>query len=170
MRAMLSPRPTPDPIGPNDESVWSYPRPPRIERCHAHVTIGLGGVTILDTKSCWRVLETSHPPNYYFPIDAFIHDALVHCDGTSFCEWKGRATYYTVRGGARSEVGAAWGYAHPSPAFAALVDHVSLYPARMDTCTVDGELVRPQPGEFYGGWITSNIKGPFKGAAGSRSW
>ncbi len=170
LQGMLTTRPVAEPTGPGEESVWDYPRPPRIEPCAAHIAIVLGGVTIVDTHAGYRVLETSHPPNYYVPIDAFLDGAVVRSDGASFCEWKGRATYYTVRGGDRSEAGAAWGYERPSPAFAPLVGHVTVYPGRMDGCFVDGERVVAQPGEFYGGWITAAIKGPFKGGPGSRGW
>jgi uncharacterized protein (DUF427 family) len=125
-----------------------------------------GGVTIAETRRGYRVLETSHPPNYYFPPDDIVSGALVPAEGVSFCEWKGRATYWTVG----DERDAAWSYATPSPAFAAIKDHVAFYAHRMDACFVDGEQVTPQPGGFYGGWITQNIVGPFKGAPGTRGW
>jgi uncharacterized protein (DUF427 family) len=150
--------------------VWDYPRPPRLERTSARLVVVLGGETIADTTRAYRVLETSHPPNYYFPPDEIAPGALVPAKGVSFCEWKGRAHYYTVQGGERVEHEAAWGYAQPSPAFAALAGHVAFYAGRMDACYVDGELVTPQPGRFYGGWITSNVVGPFKGGPGSRGW
>ena len=130
----------------------------------------LGGVTIADTTHAYRVLETSHPPNYYFPPGDVSPGALVPSPGGSFCEWKGRAHYFTVRGGERVETDAAWAYATPSAAFAPLRDHVAFYAGRMDACFVDDELVVPQPGGFYGGWITSGVVGPFKGGPGSRGW
>ena len=130
----------------------------------------LGGETIAETTHAYRVLETSHPPNYYFPPDDVAPDVLAAGDGVSFCEWKGRAHYFTVRGGARVEEDAAWAYAAPSAAFAMLRDHVAFYAGRMDACYVDSELVVPQPGGFYGGWITSTVAGPFKGAPGTEGW
>jgi uncharacterized protein (DUF427 family) len=157
-------------VGPGQESAWDYPRPPRLERAAPRLVVVLGGETIAETTRGYRVLETSHPPNYYFPIDDVVAGALEPAKGASFCEWKGRAHYFTVRGGGRVETEAAWGYARPSPAFAPLAGHVAFYAARMDACFVDGEQVTPQPGGFYGGWITANIVGPFKGAPGTRGW
>jgi uncharacterized protein (DUF427 family) len=136
----------------------------------ARLTVELGGVVIADTTRGLRVLETSHPPNYYFPPDDVLPGALERGEHASFCEWKGRAHYYTVRAGNRVEGDAAWAYENPSAAFAALRDHVAFYASRMDACTVDGEVAVPQPGGFYGGWITSAIVGPFKGGPGSRGW
>ncbi len=150
--------------------MWDYPRPPRLEPTDAHLVIELGGIVIADTRAALRVLETSHPPNYYFPPSAIAPDTIDLSDGTSFCEWKGRATYNTVRGGDRVERDAAWTYLEPSAAFASIRGYVAFYPQRMDRCTVDGEIVTPQPGGFYGGWITSRVKGPFKGGPGSRGW
>jgi uncharacterized protein (DUF427 family) len=166
----FSSRPTPDPVGPGQESAWSYPRPPRLERVTARLTVTLGGVTIADTTRGYRVLETSHPPNYYFPPDDIAAGTLEPAKGTSFCEWKGRAHYFTVVGGEQIAPQAAWAYATPSPAFELIRDFVAFYPDRMGECTVDGELVTPQPGGFYGGWITSSVVGPFKGGPGTRAW
>jgi len=166
----FSTRPEPDPVGPGQESAWDYPRPPRLEAVRERLTVVLGGVTIAETTSGFRVLETSHPPNYYFPPGDVAPGALESSPGGSFCEWKGRAQYFTVRGGDQVEVDAAWAYATPSPAYQAITDHVAFYAGRMGACFVDGELVVPQPGSFYGGWITSRIVGPFKGGPGSRGW
>jgi uncharacterized protein (DUF427 family) len=166
----FSTRPAPEPVGPGQESAWNYPRPPRLEPVSDRLTVTLGGVVIADTTHGLRVLETSHPPNYYFPPADVVPGALEDVEGASFCEWKGQAHYFTVLGGDRDEVGAAWAYARPSPAFAALRDHVAFYAGRMDSCTVDGEVVVPQPGGFYGGWITTRVVGPFKGGPGSRGW
>ena len=152
------------------ESAWDYPRPPRLEPVRHHILVVLGGETVVDTRQGYRVLETSHPPNYYVPVADVAPGALVRSDGRSFCEWKGRAHYFEVRGGDRVELDAAWGYDTPNAGFEPLVDHVAFYPARMDTCHVDGELVTPQAGGFYGGWITSHVTGPFKGAPGTRGW
>jgi uncharacterized protein (DUF427 family) len=163
-------RPTPDPVQPGQESVWSYPRPPRLERANAHVKVVLGGVTIAETNDAFRVLETSHPPNYYFPPSDVLEGALTATKGATFCEFKGRASYWNAQGGDKVETEAAWSYASPSPSFAPIRDHYAFYASRMDACYVDGELVVPQPGGFYGGWITSRIAGPFKGSPGSRGW
>ncbi len=168
--SLFSTRPTPDPVGPGQESAWDYPRPPRLEPVTARLVVVLAGEVIADTTRGWRVLETSHPPNYYFPPDDVRAGAIDPTPGTSFCEFKGRAVYSTVRAGGREEVDAAWGYPAPSPAFAAIRDHVAFYPGRMDECTVDGEIVVPQAGGFYGGWITSKVAGPFKGGPGTRGW
>ncbi len=166
----FSTRPDPDPVGPGQESAWDYPRPPRLEPVTAHLVVVLDGETVAETRRGYRVLETSHPPNYYFPPDDVAPGVLVPSDAGSFCEWKGRAHYFGVRVGDRVEADAAWAYGTPSPAFAALRDHVAFYAHRMDECYVDGERVVPQPGGFYGGWITSKVVGPFKGGPGSRGW
>ena len=163
-------RPTPDPVQPGQESVWSYPRPPRLERANAHLRVVLGGITIAETNDGFRVLETSHPPNYYFPPSDVLEGAVAATKGASFCEFKGRASYWNVQGGDKVATEAAWSYASPSPSFAPIRDHYAFYAGRMDACYVDGELVVPQPGGFYGGWITSRVTGPFKGSPGSRGW
>ena len=156
--------------GPGQESVWDYPRPPRVEATEERVLIELGGVLIADTTRALRVLETSHPPAYYLPPDAFIDGALVPVDGTSWCEFKGAATYLDVVGGELRAERAAWTYPRTTDPFSMLAEHVSLYPGRMDRVTVDGEVVRPQEGDFYGGWITDRVVGPFKGSPGSHYW
>jgi uncharacterized protein (DUF427 family) len=156
--------------GPGQESVWDYPRPPRLEPVAQRLVVVLGGEVIADTTEGWRVLETSHPPNYYLPRDDVREDAIELGSGASFCEFKGRASYFDVRGGDRVERQAAWGYDHPSPAFAAIAGHLAFYAGRMDACFVDGERVTPQDGGFYGGWITSRVVGPFKGGPGTRGW
>jgi uncharacterized protein (DUF427 family) len=150
--------------------VWDYPRPPLLEPTRAHLVVVLGGATIAETRDAYRVLETSHPPNYYFPPDDVLADAIADVDGSSFCEWKGRAHYFDVRSGARVASRAAWAYAAPSTRFAPIRDYIAFYPEPMDGCFVDGERVVPQDGGFYGGWITSNIVGPFKGGPGTRGW
>jgi uncharacterized protein (DUF427 family) len=166
----FSAQPAPHSVGPGQESAWDYPRPPRLEPVSHQLQVVLGGETIAATTRAYRVLETSHPPNYYLPPDDVIEGVLERSDGRSFCEWKGRAHYFTVRGGGRNEIDAAWGYDAPSPAFEPITGYVAFYPARMDACYVDGELVMAQPGGFYGGWITSRVVGPFKGGPGSRGW
>jgi len=167
---VLSGRPRRDPPGPGQESVWDYPRPPRLELIRSRLTVVLGAETIADTTAAYRVLETSHPPNYYFPPDDVLDGALERAPGASFCEWKGRAHYFTVRGGGRVVHEGAWGYDQPSEPFAAIRGYVAFYAGRMDACFVDGERVVPQPGDFYGGWITRSGAGPFKGGPGSRGW
>jgi uncharacterized protein (DUF427 family) len=162
--------PAPHPVAAGQESVWDYPRPPRIEPVDRRVTIDLGGHRILDTTDVVRVLETSHPPVYYLPISAFIDGALVPARGSSFCEFKGYARYFDVGGGERTAQGAGWNYPTPSHGYELLADRVAVYAGKMDSCTVDGEEVIPQPGGFYGGWVTSDIVGPFKGDPGTRGW
>ena len=164
------PRPRPEIPGPGQESVWDYPRPPRVERVAASVTIRLGGELIADTRDAVRVLETSHPPVYYIPMADFVSGALRDADGSSFCEFKGSARYLDVRGGAEVRPASAWNYPHPSAGFESLRDRVAVYAQQMDECTVDGEVVTPQPGGFYGGWITAAVVGPFKGTPGSQGW
>ena len=162
----------PDPVAPGSgqESAWAYPRPPRLEPTARRLVVVLDGETIAETTRGYRVVETSHPPNYYFPPDDVAPGALEPSGGRSFCEFKGRAHYFTVRSGDGIEVDAAWGYDRPSPAFEAITGYVAFYPVRMDACTVDGEPVAPQEGGFYGGWITPDVVGPFKGGPGSRGW
>jgi uncharacterized protein (DUF427 family) len=164
------PRPRPEIPGPSQESVWDYPRPPRIERVTTPVAIRLGGQLLVETRDVVRVLETSHPPVYYLPISDFAPGALVDAAGSSFCEFKGTARYLDVRGGAEVRSANAWNYPHPSPGFEPLRDRVAVYAQAMDECTVAGEVVTPQPGGFYGGWITSAVVGPFKGSPGSLGW
>lgn len=163
-------RPIPEVPGPGQESVWDYPRPPRAEQRGELVRIEFGGVLIAETREAWSVLETSHPPTYYLPPDAFLDGALVPAPGSSTCEWKGRARYWDVVAGGRTAAGAAWSYPDPLPAFADLRDHVAVYPAAMERCSVDGLVVRPQDGGFYGGWITDRVVGPFKGGPGTWGW
>jgi uncharacterized protein (DUF427 family) len=161
---------TPDPVGPGQESVWEYPRPPRVEPSSREVVVVLGGVEVCRTSRAVRVLETSHPPTWYLPRADWAPGALRSAAGTSYCEFKGTAHYLDVVGGSRVEAAAAWTYPEPSPGFEALRDTVAVYPGRMDRCTVGGEQVRPQAGGFYGGWITDDVVGPFKGEPGTRGW
>ena len=150
------------------ESVWDYPRPPRVEPSTELVEVVLGGVVIASTTASYRVLETSHPPTYYLPRAAFLEGAVRPAGGSSFCEWKGAARYHDLVGGTAVAARAAWSYPDPAPGFEAIAGHLAVYPALVDRCTVDGEVVEPQPGGFYGGWITSRVTGPFKGAPGTR--
>ncbi len=152
------------------ESVWDYPRPPRLEPSSERVVVTHAGLVLADTTASLRVLETSHPPTYYLPTSAFASGVLRPAEGASWCEWKGRASYLDLVVGDRVLTGIAWTYPEPSSGFEALRDHVALYPGRVDQCTVDGEVVQPQPGNFYGGWITSRVTGPFKGGPGTSGW
>ncbi len=152
------------------ENVWEYPRPPLLVPCERRVRIVLGGETVADSTRALRVLETSHPPGIYVPPEDWAEGTLAPASGRSLCEWKGVASYFDVRGGARVAPAAGWAYPDPVPAFAALRDHVSVYPGRMDACFLDEEEVRPQEGSFYGGWITADLVGPFKGAPGTMGW
>ncbi|CAN5814339.1 DUF427 domain-containing protein [soil metagenome] len=129
-----------------------------------------GGVVIAESRRPARVLETSHPPVYYLSPEDIALEHLVRAAGSSFCEWKGNASYYDVRVGEQLAKAAAWAYRSPTAAFESIRDWVAFYPGRMDECTVDGEVVRAQAGGFYGGWITSNLIGPFKGEPGTRGW
>ena len=152
------------------ESVWDYPRPPKLERTTKRIQIFFNNELIADSRSAFRVLETSHPPVYYLPLEDIRSEYLLPADGGSWCEWKGLAAYYdvTVNGKTAHKVG--WSYPSPSMSFSQIRDHIAFYAWAMDRCLVDGELVVPQPGRFYGGWITSDIVGPFKGEPGTEGW
>lgn len=156
--------------GAGQESVWDYPRPPRLEPVEKRLQVLFNGLAIADTRRGWRVLETSHPPVYYLP-PADINMALLKdAGGGSWCEWKGQASYYDVVAGDKIARRAAWTYRQPSIGFGEIRDHLAFYAWAMEACLVDGEKVRPQPGQFYGGWITADIVGPFKGEPGTSGW
>ncbi len=168
---MFSPRPTPDPVGPGQESVWDYPRPPRLEYSDELVEVVFGGRVIVSTTRSIRLLETSHPPTYYLPFDDSAMECFAPGSGTgSFCEWKGMASYLSLTVGTRVAPDVAWTYPRPTAGFEAIARCLALYPGQMDECRVNGEVVRPQDGGFYGGWITARVVGPFKGSPGSRGW
>ena len=152
------------------ESVWDYPRPPRLEQCSDHVVVTHNGRVIVDTGSPLRILETSHPPTYYLPRVDVDLSVLEPVEGTTFCEFKGRASYADLVVGDSRLSRAVWWYEDPSPGYLELVDHIALYPGRVDQCTVNDEVVQAQEGDFYGGWITSKVTGPFKGAPGTLGW
>lgn len=152
------------------ESVWDYPRPPRIEAVNKHLKIVLGGEIIAETNRAFRVLETSHPPVYYFPPDDVRMEFLTQTSGASFCEWKGSAGYYDLKVCEKIVKNAGWFYANPTKSFAEIKNFIAFYPSKMDACYVNDELVQSQEGDFYGGWITSEIVGPFKGGAGTWGW
>ena len=155
---------------PGQESVWDYPRPPRLEDSERRIKVVFGGVTLAYTTRAKRVLETSHPPVYYIPPEDIRMEHLEPAGGTSFCEWKGAARYYDIETDELRERRAAWSYPNPVPAYAELKDHIAFYPSLMDACWVDGEKIQAQEGDFYGGWITSEVVGPFKGGAGTLGW
>lgn len=152
------------------ESVWDYPRPPRLERCEARVRVEFGGQLIADSTKTYRALETSHPPTYYIPPVDVRTDLLMPSPRCSWCEWKGRAQYWTVKVDHDESIAAAWSYPEPTEPFRALRDHLAFYPSRVGACFVGEEQVIRQEGDFYGGWITSNLRGPFKGAPGTLGW
>jgi uncharacterized protein (DUF427 family) len=160
----------PDPIAPGQESVWRYPRPPVAEPTARRIRIVHQDVVLADTTAAIRTLETSHPPTYYIPQSDIAMSCLSMTDRTSFCEWKGHAVYWnvTIGGSVFRDVG--WSYPDPSRGFSMLRDRVAFYAAPFDQCLVDDLVVVPQPGGFYGGWITPDVVGPFKGGAGSNFW
>lgn len=149
--------------GPGQESVWDYPRPPRLEPSNKPVVVEFAGEVIARTIKALRVLETSHPPNYYIALEDIRTEFLLPSERHTFCEFKGTASYWTLKVNDRVAENAGWFYPDPSPRYRALKDYVCFYPSRVDACYVDGERVRAQQGDFYGGWITSAVVGPFKG-------
>ncbi len=162
--------PKPDVPRPGQVSVWSYPRPAIAEPTSARIVIEHAGTIVADTRDAIRTLETSHPPSYYIPRADIAAGVPLRAEGSSFCEWKGAATYWDVVIGDIVLPRVGWSYATPTSGFAALRDHVAFYAAPFDRCSVDDETVTPQPGGFYGGWITGAVSGPFKGGPGSHGW
>ncbi|KAL0030675.1 hypothetical protein WJX77_001866 [Trebouxia sp. C0004] len=152
--------------GPGQESVWDYPRPPALQPVPERITVELGGKVIADTTGAYRVLETSHPPTYYIPPKDVDMQQLKPSSGSSYCEWKGSASYYDAPGKPKI----AWYYAQPSSSFKPIAKYICFYPSKIDKATVGGEVVKAQPGDFYGGWITSKLVGPFKGSPGTLGW
>jgi uncharacterized protein (DUF427 family) len=153
--------------GPGQESVWDYPRPPAIQSDHRCVEVRDGEHALASTSASVRVLETASPPTFYIPPTDIDWSRLVAAPGSSFCEWKGTATYWAL---ARDPITAiAWSYPAPTAGFAQVSNYVSFYPGRV-ACFVDGERVRPQPGRYYGGWITAEVVGPFKGDPDTGHW
>lgn len=155
---------------PGQESVWDYPRPPRLEDSSKQIRVVFNNVLIADTRRAKRVLETSHPPVYYIPPEDIQMQYLTRTGRSSFCEWKGQAAYYTIMVGQQIADNAAWFYPNPTDRFSGIKDYVAFYPSRMEACYIDDEKVAAQPGDFYGGWITSDIVGPFKGGTGTWGW
>jgi len=156
--------------GPGQESVWDFPRPPRVEPVTSRVVVRLGGRIIADTTDAVRVLETSHPPVFYLPHSAFVPGVLQPAEGQTVCEYKGVASYLDLVAADTRSTSAAWFYPSPRPGYTELLERIAVYPGRVDECTVDGERVRAQAGGFYGGWITSRVVGPFKGEPGTLGW
>lgn len=163
-------RPQPIEPGPGQESVWDYPRPPRIEAVRSQVEVNFAGETIALTLEPLRVLETSHPPGYYFPPSSVVPGRLFPTEHRTWCEFKGEARYFTVALKGEVAPNAAWCFPEPLPGYEAFAGYFSFYPSRMDACYVDGEFAQGQAGGFYGGWITSTVVGPFKGDPGSTGW
>ena len=155
--------------GPGQESVWDYPRPPRLAPDARRVVVRIGGSVVADTKSAIRVLETAGAPTFYLPPADTSRGLLQPGTGSSLCEWKGRATYVSVRADEGWAENAGWMYPDPYDGFENIAGFLSFYPARLE-CYVDGERVRPQPGGFYGGWVTDEIVGPIKGEPGTEGW
>lgn len=158
------------PLLPHQESVWDYPRPPGVEPTGKRVRVIFNGKTIAETTRAIRVLETSHPPAYYIPPDDIQMAYFTLTDRHTVCEYKGMASYWTIRVKGQSAENAAWSYPNPAPGYETIKDYLAFYPSRMEACYVDDELVTPQEGDFYGGWITSEIVGPFKGGPGTWGW
>jgi uncharacterized protein (DUF427 family) len=165
-------RPIPVPPGPGQKSVWDYPRPPRVDPDTRRVRIVCAGRTVVDTTAAVRVLETSHPPTWYVPVAALRGARLVLTSHVTWCEFKGRARYADIVGddGTVLAADAAWLYPEPARGFGALLDRFTVYPGRVDACLVDEEQVRSQAGGFYGGWVTDDVVGPFKGSRGTLGW
>jgi uncharacterized protein (DUF427 family) len=155
---------------PGQESVWDYPRPPRLEDVAKHIQIIFNSVVIADTHHAKRVLETSHPPVYYIPPEDIRLEYLRPGSGRSICEWKGEARYYTLEVNGKRVENVGWYYPNPTKNFTGIRNYVAFYAAPMDACLIEGEKARPQPGNFYGGWITDDIVGPFKGEPGTMGW
>jgi uncharacterized protein (DUF427 family) len=156
--------------GPGQESVWDYPRPPRIEPVARAIRVEFAGRVVAESTHGVRVVETSSPPAYYFPPTDVERECLQEIDERTFCEWKGSAQAWSVAIAQRVSYSAAWSYPNPEPEFASLYNYFAFHAGRVDACYVDNQRVVPQPGEYYGGWITSEIVGPFKGVPGSDTW
>ena len=161
---------TPEKPGEGQESVWDYPRPPRVEKSNKRVRVILNGIMIADSTNTLRVLETSHPPVYYIPPEDIVEEYFNRTSHRTFCEFKGQAAYYTISVNGVIRANAAWFYPNPVNEYEILKNHLAIYPSKMDACFLDDEQVSSQEGDFYGGWITSDIVGPFKGGAGTLGW
>lgn len=158
------------PPGPGEQSVWDYPRPPALERVLERVTVEFAGTLVANTTEALRVCETASPPTYYIPIADVATQWLRDEEGASLCEWKGTATYHSLVIGDQRSIKCAWSYPSPTSEYGELADTLAFYPNRVDRCTVGGHEVSPQPGQFYAGWVTPDLVGPFKGEPGSEGW
>ncbi len=156
--------------GPGQESVWDFPRPPRVEPVAQRVWVTFAGEILADTRRALRVVETAGAPVYCMPPADVRMDCVTRSAHRSGCEWKGEAVYWHVTVGSRTAADAAWSYPEPFPTYASLRDYVAFYPAQMDACFVGEQRVTPQPGGYYGGWVTANLVGPIKGEPGSEHW
>ena len=154
----------------SQESVWDYPRPPRVEPVSERIRIIFNGEVLADSQQAFRVLETSHPPVYYLPREDIRMENLSQTEKSSYCEWKGRAVYYNLSLGGKTAANVAWSYPDPTLGFEQIRDHLAFYAGPMDACYLGEEKALPQPGDFYGGWITKGIIGPFKGGPGTMGW
>ena len=152
------------------ENVQSYPRPPLLERVPHEVRVLVAGQVLAQTRAAWRVCETHHPPSYYLPLADVAPGALTPSRRQSWCEWKGRAAYYDLDWQGRRVAGAAWSYPDPTPGFAPIRSHVAIYATAVDEAWVGNLRVQPQPGDFYGGWVTPNLTGRIKGPPGTEGW
>ena len=157
-------------LKPGQESVWDYPRPPRLERCEKAVRVVFNGETIVNSSNCYRLLETSHPPAYYIPPSDVQSGCFKKTSRTTFCEFKGSASYFDIVVKGKVANNAAWAYQAPANEYESLKDFLCIYASKVDACYVDEEKAQPQEGDYYGGWITSNIVGPFKGGTGTLGW
>jgi uncharacterized protein (DUF427 family) len=166
----MRPRPQPDPVGPGQESVWDYPRPPAVVASDERVEVFFAGRRIADSRRAVRVLETSHPPSYYLPLEDVDAEVLVANPHRTFCEFKGQASYVDLVVGEQRSPLAGWTYPDPTPRYGELVGRITFYPSRVERCLVDGEVVHASDSDFYGGWITSRVVGPFKGPPGTAWW
>ena len=162
--------PLPIEPGPDQESVWDYPRPPRVEDSSRHLQVWFNGVLIAETRRAKRVLETSHPPTWYLPPEDVRREYLHENQEGSWCEWKGLTHYCDVEVNGVRVPSAAWFYQQPTRMYEELQSYIAFYPQKMEACYVDGERVTPQAGGFYGGWITKDVVGPFKGDPGTAGW
>jgi len=170
VRAGSQPPPAPIPPGLGQESVWDYPRPPRVEAVPERLRVLVDGVTLAETTRGLRVLETAGPPVYYFPPEDVRLDLLAPSQHGTVCEWKGTASYWSIKTQDRTIDNVAWAYPSPLPGYEAIRDHLAFYAGRVDEAWVGDKKASPQPGRFYGGWVTSKIVGPFKGVSGSAGW
>ena len=159
------------PPKPGQESVWDYPRPPRMEKETKSLKVIVNDVVVASTNRGYRILETSHPPVYYLPVEAINMEFLEKANGgQSYCEFKGKAIYWDLKMADVVIPRVAWSYPSPNVVYQAIKDHLAFYPSKVSACFVGDEKVLAQEGDFYGGWITSNIVGPFKGAPGTWGW